>query len=157
MWGPRHQINLGLYDSLPLQEPSQSHQWAEGTAALPALHQLFLRNRVLGQGLALPPPRAPREVVSTGLCPLILPKFSGQGRSGILEVGGKWLGCPPPGSLLVFLGTLKMQGLWRCNITASQPQSLFQIGLCLILQFSQPLPDHQIYAGCPLLCVRDPS
>lgn len=39
------------------------------------------------------------------------PKFSGQGRSRILEVEKKWLGCLPLGRLLGFLGTLRMEHL----------------------------------------------
>ena len=41
-----------------------------------------------------------REDLDTGLRPLSPLKFSGQEGSRILEVEGKWLGCPLPGWLL---------------------------------------------------------
>lgn len=56
--------------------------------AHPALLQwLFLCNRLSGCGHVLSPPRAPREDLRP--CPLLLPKFSGQDRSWILELGGR--------------------------------------------------------------------
>lgn len=123
---------------------SQSHpcQWAEGTQGCPLCSSGF-------QGRALSPhqPRAPREDLSSGLprAPLMPPKFSGQGRSRILEVEKKWLGCLPLGRLLGFLGTLRME-----HLSPKAPGSVSDQAVSCS-QILQTLLDHQLCARCPFL------
>lgn len=145
-WLWSHQINLGFSDSL-------LHSGAKATPANglrthnvrhALLQWLFLGNRVAGWGHVLSLPRTPREDLRP--CPLLLPKFSGQGRPWMLELGGSDRG--------VFLQESFLDSGYPEDVT-SQPKApeSSQTRRCLALK----LPQYFLSNFMPFLCAGDPG